>query len=68
MNILLVLGPRLPGEPEPKHLKFEHMLKAGEEREDKEVKILKQISEGYGFQKVFIVSDISKFASSRTKI
>jgi len=29
----------LPGEPEPKHLKFEHMLKAGEEREDKEVKI-----------------------------
>jgi len=33
----------LPGEPEPKHLKFEHMLKAGEEREDKEVKISKQI-------------------------
>ncbi|XP_023346452.1 WW domain-binding protein 4 [Eurytemora carolleeae] len=30
------VGPRLPGEPEPKHLKFEHMLKAGEEREDKE--------------------------------
>lgn len=25
-----VAGPRLPGEPEPKHLKFEHMLKAGE--------------------------------------
>ena len=66
----MVLGPRLPGEPEPKHLKFEHMLKAGEEREDKEVKILKQIWEGSGFQKVFNVSDISKVAAfrSRTKM
>ena len=29
-NDRLYVGPRLPGEPEPKHLKFEHMLKAGE--------------------------------------
>ena len=57
----------MPGEPEPKHLKFEHMLKAGEEREDKEVKISKQ---GSRFQKVFNVSDISKVAAfrSRTKM
>jgi len=33
------IGPRLPGEPEPKHIKFENMLKVGEGKEDKEIVI-----------------------------
>jgi len=33
------VGPRLPGEPEPKHQKFEHMLKAGTESADKDIMI-----------------------------
>ena len=52
----------MPGEPEPKHLKFEHMLKAGEEREDKEVKILKRITDFKRFSLFLIFQNLQALA------
>eukprot|EP00088_Acartia_fossae_P006860 TRINITY_DN1316_c0_g1_i1.p1 TRINITY_DN1316_c0_g1~~TRINITY_DN1316_c0_g1_i1.p1 ORF type:complete len:328 (-),score=83.42 TRINITY_DN1316_c0_g1_i1:157-1140(-) len=44
------VGPRLPGEPEAKHMKFENMLKAGEEG-NKEINPVKATTSGTKWHK-----------------